>query len=118
MSPSVPWVWPSPCFICQMMGGCTHRHTHTQTHNCKTNGHNTVSECQNARQLERQTRLSMFAANRRLSAVTENTHTHTHATTGALDPGGSPSLILFFPPPHTHTHTHMHTHAALCAAAQ
>ena len=28
-------------------------HTHTHTHNCKTNGHNAVSECQNRRQLER-----------------------------------------------------------------
>ena len=31
-------------------------------------------------------------------------------TTGAQDPCGSPSLILFFLHQHQHTHTHMHTH--------
>ena len=46
----------------------THTHTHTHTHNCKTNRHNAVSECQCPRRLERPTRQSMFAANRRLSA--------------------------------------------------
>ena len=40
------------------------------THDCKTNGHNAVSECQSPRQLERQTRQSVFAANRGLSVVT------------------------------------------------
>ena len=49
---------------------CTHAHARAHTHDCKTNGHNAVSECQNPRQLERQTGKSMFAANRRLSAVT------------------------------------------------
>jgi hypothetical protein len=48
----------------------THTHTDRHTHDCKTNGHNAVSECQNPRQLERQTRQSMFATNRRLSGVT------------------------------------------------
>ena len=36
-------------------------------HRRETNGHNAVSECQNPRQLNHQTRQSMFAANRRLS---------------------------------------------------
>ena len=48
----------------------THARTHTHTHDCKTIGHNSGSECQNPRQLDRQTRQGMFAANRHLSAVT------------------------------------------------
>jgi hypothetical protein len=43
--------------------------TNTLTHDCKANGHNSGSECQNPRQLDRQTRQSMSNANRRLSAV-------------------------------------------------
>ena len=41
----------------------------THTHECKTNGHNSGSECQNPRQLDRQTRQSMSGTNRRLSAA-------------------------------------------------
>ena len=41
-------------------------HTHTHTHDSK---HNSGSECQNPRQLDRQTRQSMSDANRRLSAA-------------------------------------------------
>ena len=66
----------------------THRHTHARTHTCakKQTEHNAESKCQSPCQLSSQTRQSMFAANRCLSAGT-HTHTHTHT--------------------HRHTHTHM-----------
>ena len=48
---------------------CRFYHTHTHTHTHKTSGHNSGSECQNPRQLDRQTRQSMSDANRRLSAA-------------------------------------------------
>ena len=47
----------------------THTHTHTRARECKTSRHNLGSECQNSRQLDRQTRKSMSDANRRLSAA-------------------------------------------------
>jgi len=59
-------------------------HTHTNTHDCKTNEHNSGSECQNPRQLDRQTRQSMSNTNRRLSEKkrhSEHTHKHTHTHT-------------------------------------
>ena len=54
-------------YLYAVLGATTQQHTHT--HGCGANGHNSGSECQNPRQLDRQTRQSMFNANRRLSAV-------------------------------------------------
>ena len=83
-----------------------HTHTHTHTHNCKTNGHNAVSECQNPRQLELPTGQSMFAASRRLSAVTAKAGMGSHR-------GGCIAFKMKFwaasGSTHTHTHTRMHT---------
>ena len=100
-------------------------HAHTQTHNCKTNRHNkTAGAYQNHRQLDCQTRLSMFDANRGLSAVVGRqtwqqasvlsvcrtksaidilTHTIANSSKQALGPKTD-----------TYTHTQTHGTRAMC----
>ena len=98
------------------------RHPETDhTHDCKTNGHNTVSECQNHRQLEHQRRQSMSHANRCLSAVTGTAGMGSHrggcivfkmkfwAASGSCAVPEACADTHIHPHPHTYTHTHTHT---------